>query len=46
MEAVQTISPADVWEVAKSLIVWLAGIGIVVDLSNTIYAGNVLKLPN
>lgn len=33
MEAVQTISPADVWEVAKSLIVWLAGIGIVVDLT-------------
>lgn len=33
MEAVQTISPADVWEAAKSLIVWLTGIGIVVDLT-------------
>lgn len=33
MEATQTISPADVWEAAKSLVVWLAGIGIVIDLT-------------
>lgn len=33
METIQTISPADVWEMAEKLLVWLAGIGIVVDLT-------------
>lgn len=33
MESMQTISPADVWEAAKQVIAWLAGIGIVVDLT-------------
>ena len=33
METIQTISPADVWEMVEKLIVWLAGIGIVVDLT-------------
>ena len=33
METMQTISPADVWEMAKQAVVWLAGIGIVVDLT-------------
>ena len=33
MEAVQTITPADVWETVQTVIVWLAGIGIVIDLT-------------
>lgn len=33
MEAMQTITPADVWEVVQTVIMWLAGIGIVVDLT-------------
>ena len=33
MEAIQTLNPADVWEVAQKVIVWLAGIGIVIDLT-------------
>ena len=33
MGTMQTISPADVWEMAKQAVVWLAGIGIVVDLT-------------
>ena len=28
MEAMQTLNPADVWEVVQKAIVWLAGIGI------------------
>ena len=34
MEAIQTLNPADVWEVVQKVIVWLAGIGIVIDLSH------------
>lgn len=33
MEAIQTLNPADVWEVVQKVIVWLAGIGIVIDLT-------------
>jgi hypothetical protein len=33
MEAMQAISPANVWEVVQTAIVWLAGIGIVIDLT-------------
>lgn len=33
METIQTISPADVWEMAQKLLAWFAGIGIVVDLT-------------
>jgi hypothetical protein len=33
MEAAQTIDPATVWEIVKSVITWLAGIGIVIDLT-------------
>ena len=33
MEAMQTLNPADVWEVVQKAIVWLAGIGIVIDLT-------------
>ena len=33
MENIQTIDPAAVWEVVKSLLGWLAGIGIVIDLT-------------
>ena len=33
MGTMQTISPADVWEMAKQAVMWLAGIGIVVDLT-------------
>ena len=31
MEAIQTLNPADVWEMVQKAIVWLAGIGIVID---------------
>lgn len=33
MEAMQTLNPADVWDMAQKAIVWLAGIGIVIDLT-------------
>ena len=33
MLTIQTINPADVWEVLQTVIVWLAGIGIVIDLT-------------
>jgi hypothetical protein len=33
VEAIQTLNPADVWEVVQKVIVWLAGIGIVIDLT-------------
>lgn len=33
MKAMQTITPADVWEIVQTIIVWLAGIGIVIDLT-------------
>ena len=33
MEAIQTLNPADVWEMVQKAIVWLAGIGIVIDIT-------------
>ena len=33
MEAMQTLNPADVWDMVQKAIVWLAGIGIVIDLT-------------
>lgn len=33
MEAMQTFNPADVWDMVQKAIVWLAGIGIVIDLT-------------
>lgn len=33
MEAMQTLNPADVWDMAQKAIAWLAGIGIVIDLT-------------
>ena len=33
MVTMQTLNPADVWEMVQQVVVWLAGIGIVVDLT-------------
>ena len=33
MQTTQSMTPADVWETIQTLIMWLAGIGIVIDLT-------------
>ena len=34
MEAMQTLNPADVWDMVQKAIVWLAGIGIVIEFDS------------